>query len=296
MLRIAITGKEGQVVRSLVRAASSIGVEVIPVGRPQLDLIRPGSVKKALELSKPDIIVSAAAYTAVDQAEKEPDLAMAINSQGAEAVAVAARDLGVPIIHLSTDYVFDGKKPEPYVEEDQVAPLNIYGESKLAGERAVCAVTPNHVILRTAWVYSPYGKNFVQTMLKLGSERDELRIVADQWGCPTYAPDIALAIAQMARNLLAKPNDLTVRGIFHLAGFGETNWSQFASHIFELISKNGIRTPRVIPIETQEYPTPAHRPANSRLDCGKLETLHGIRLPPWQDSLQQCLRFSKLID
>jgi dTDP-4-dehydrorhamnose reductase len=288
-VRIAITGKQGQVVSSLIDVGPNLGVEVVPVGRPELDLLAPETVHPALANVRPDVIVNAAAYTAVDQAEKEPDQAMAINAKGAGAVANAARALGVPVIHLSTDYVFDGRKSTPYVEEDPVAPTNVYGASKLAGERAVTAATPDHVIVRTAWVYSPYGKNFVRTMLTLAQNRDEIRVVADQKGCPTYAHDIAVVLAAIARNLLDRPEDGHLRGIFHLACAGETNWAEFALAIFESLSVSGKPVPIVKPITTAEYPTPARRPANSRLDCSKLRRLHGVQLPPWRTSLKDCV-------
>jgi dTDP-4-dehydrorhamnose reductase len=288
-MRIAITGKQGQVVSSLIHAGPNLGVEAIPVGRPELDLLAPETVHPALAKARPDIVVSAAAYTAVDQAEKESDQAMAINANGAGAVADAAKALNVPVIHLSTDYVFDGSKSTLYVEEDPVGPSNVYGTSKLAGERAVAAATDDHVIVRTAWVYSPYGKNFVRTMLTLAQNRDEIRVVADQHGCPTYAHDIALGIVAIARNLLDRPQDEQLRGIFHLASAGETNWAEFASAIFESLSLLGKRVPTVKAITTAEYPTPARRPANSRLDCSKLAHLYDIRLPSWRASLKDCL-------
>jgi dTDP-4-dehydrorhamnose reductase len=289
-VRIAITGKQGQVVSSLINVGPILGVEILPLGRPELDLSIPGTVHHTLADTAPDLIVNAAAYTAVDQAEKESELAMAVNGKGAGAVADAASALHVPFIQLSTDYVFDGQKPAPYTEEDGVGPIGSYGASKLAGERAVMAATDNHVILRTAWVYSPFGKNFVRTMLSLAGARDEIRVVADQFGCPTYAPDIAIAVVTLARNLVNQPENNELRGIFHLCGTGETNWAGFASAIFESLRAQGKKAPVVVPITTAEYPTPAHRPANSRLDCGKLARFHGVRLPPWRESLEECLR------
>jgi dTDP-4-dehydrorhamnose reductase len=288
-VRIAITGKQGQVVSSLIDVGPNLDVEVVPVGRPELDLSAPETVHRALANVRPDVIVNAAAYTAVDQAEKEPDQAMAINANGAGAVANAAGALGVPLIHLSTDYVFDGRKSTPYVEEDPVEPINVYGASKLAGERAVAAATDDYVIVRTAWVYSSYGKNFVRTMLTLAQTRDELRVVADQYGCPTYARDIAVGLVAIARNLSDRPKDKELRGIFHLAGTGETNWAEFASTIFESLRMLGKRVPVVKPITTVEYPTPARRPANSRLDCSKLACSHSVQLPPWQTSFKDCV-------
>jgi len=259
------------------------------MGRPQFDLTASEMVESTLSAAGPDIVVNSAAYTAVDQAEREPEQAKAVNENGAAAVAAAAHALAVPLIHLSTDYVFDGSKATPYKEEDSVAPTSVYGASKLAGERAVAAATPNHVILRTAWIYAPYGKNFVRTMIALGQTRDEVRVVADQCGCPTYAPDIATAIVTIARNLLSNPDNPELRGLFNLAGNGETSWADFALAIFAILRAKGMRAPVVTAITTADYPTAARRPAISRLDCGKLARLHGIRLPAWQDSLRTCL-------
>jgi dTDP-4-dehydrorhamnose reductase len=288
-MRIAVTGKQGQVVSALVEAGPKLGVEVLPVGRPELDLLSPKTVLPALANIRPNIIVNAAAYTAVDQAEKEPEVAMAVNANGARAVADAARTLSVPLVHLSTDYVFDGSKSTPYIEQDRVAPANVYGASKLAGEQAVTAATRDHVIVRTGWVYSPYGKNFVRTMLTLAQNRDEVRVVADQYGCPTYAHDIAVGIVGIGRNLLDRPQHEQLHGIFHMACAGETNWARFASAIFESLRLSGKPVPKVTPITTAEYPTSARRPANSRLDCSKLERVHNIRLPSWRTSLTACL-------
>jgi dTDP-4-dehydrorhamnose reductase len=289
-IRIAVTGKHGQVVRALVEAGPALGIEVITVGRPELDLAVSKTVQPVLTAAEPDLVVNAASYTAVDKAEQEPEQANAVNATGAGAVAAAACVLGVPLIHLSTDYVFDGSKPTPYVEEDPVTPSNVYGASKLAGEQAVAAATPNHVILRTAWVYSPFGKNFVRTMLALAQCRNEVRVVADQHGCPTYAPDIAVAIVAIAQNLLNKPDDHRLRGLFHLAGSEETSWADFAAAIFDFVAANGMHKPLVIPIPSVDYPTAAYRPKNSRLDCSKLERLHGVLLPSWRASLTTCLK------
>jgi dTDP-4-dehydrorhamnose reductase len=288
-IRIAVTGKHGQVARALTEAGPSLDAAVIPLGRPELDLEAPETIERALAAAGPDIVVNAAAYTAVDQAEREPAIASAVNGTGAGAVAAVARTLSVPVIHLSTDYVFDGGKTSAYVEEDGVAPASAYGASKLAGEQAVAAATGEHAILRTAWVYAPFGKNFVRTMLALAQSRDEVRVVADQHGCPTYAPDIAVAIIGIARNILRNRSDPALRGIFHLAGSGETSWAGLAGAIFAFLAKQGLRKPVLTPITSAEYPTPARRPANSRLDCGKLARVHGIKLPFWRDSLGICL-------
>ena len=289
-MRLAVVGKQGQVARALSEAgAAEPGVTVIPLGRPELDLSVPSTILKTLGAAAPDIVVNAGAYTAVDQAEEEPELAAAVNASGPGAVAEAARIMGVPVIQLSTDYVFDGKKPNPYTEEDHPAPASVYGATKLAGERAVAAATPNHLILRTAWVYAPYGKNFVRTMCALARDRDEVRVVNDQFGCPTYAPDIAAAIICLSRNLLENPSDSRLRGLFHLAGSGETSWAGLAEAIFSFLETKALRRPVLTPIASAAYPTRARRPTNSRLGCGKLSRVYGLKLPSWRDSLTVCL-------
>jgi dTDP-4-dehydrorhamnose reductase len=288
-IRIAVTGRQGQIARALAEEGPALNAEIILLGRPQLDLALPETIGPTLKAVTPDIVVNAAAYTAVDQAEQELEIAFAVNGAGAGAVAQATRALGIPIIHLSTDYVFDGNKENAYVEKDLVAPANVYGASKLAGEQALAAATDDYVILRTAWVYAPYGKNFVRTMLALAENREEVRIVADQVGCPTYAPDIAVAIVGIARNLLGNPPDPLMRGLFHLAGTGETSWADFGATIFAFLAAKGLRKPALTPIASAEYRTSARRPANSRLNCAKLASVHGIKLPSWRDSLGLCL-------
>ncbi len=288
-IRIAVTGKNGQVARALAEAGPLLEVEIIPIGRPELDLTAPETVQLALSAVTPAVVVHAAAYTAVDEAEREPAKADLVNRIGTRAVAEAARGLGIPVIYLSTDYVFDGTKTSAYVEEDSVAPANAYGASKLAGEQAVSASTEDHVILRTAWVYGPYGKNFVRTMLTLAEKRNEVSVVDDQHGCPTYAPDIAAAIIGIVRSLLGNPSDPRLRGVFHLAGSGETTWAGFASAIFAFLAAKELRRPTLTAIASADYPTPAHRPANSRLNCAKLSRVYGIALPSWSDSLGICL-------
>jgi dTDP-4-dehydrorhamnose reductase len=286
-MRIVVTGREGQVAQSLAEAGGAAGHEIVRLGRPELDLMRPDGIAAAISAAAPDIVVSAAAYTAVDKAESEPDEAFAVNAVGAGAVAEAAHRLGVPIVHLSTDYVFDGTKPTPYLESDAVGPVSVYGASKLEGERRVGAV-PNHAILRTAWVYSPFGRNFVKTMVALGAERGEVRVVADQRGTPTSAADIAQALLAVAKTMTGS-NDPALRGVFHLAGSGEASWADFAEAIFADLVRQGRAPVAVRRIVTAEYPTPARRPANSRLDCTKLLEAHGVRLPVWQDSLAICI-------
>jgi len=286
-MRITVTGREGQVVRSLAERARERAVELVAVGRPELDLAGTSdAIIAALEAVRPDVIVSAAAHTQVDKAESEPELAFAINDGGARAVAQAARRLGVPVIHLSTDYVFDGQKAAPYVEEDLTGPTGIYGASKLSGEQAVLSEQPNSAVLRTAWVYSPFGANFVKTMLRLANDRDEISVVADQRGNPTSALDIADGILQVATNL-AQDSNSDLRGVFHMTGAGEASWAEFAEAIFAASAARDGPSAQVRLIGTSDYPTPARRPANSRLDSGKLARMHGVTLPDWHASLNK---------
>ncbi|MFG1320777.1 dTDP-4-dehydrorhamnose reductase [Xanthobacter autotrophicus] len=282
-MRLAVTGKQGQVVTSLLERGAAASVEVIALGRPELDLADPASVKAAIAAAAPDVVVSAAAYTAVDKAESEPELAFEVNEVGAGAVAEAAAALQVPIIHLSTDYVFAGDKADPYLESDPTGPVSVYGASKLAGEKKVAAATGNHAILRTAWVYSPFGANFLKTMLRLGASRDMLRVVADQRGTPTSALDIADAVITVARRLKTDP-DPALRGVFHLTGGGEGTWADFAEVIFASLEARTGRCVAVERITTADYPTPARRPANSRLSNRKLQSSYGVKLADWDVS------------
>ena len=285
-MRILVTGREGQVARSLLERGSLAGHEMIALGRPELDLAGDAAaIVDAIEAARPDVVVSAAAYTAVDKAGSESDAAFAVNANGPGAVAKAARKLGVPLIHLSTDYVFDGSKASPYVEEDMPDPMGVYGASKLAGEDVVLATHGNVAILRTAWVYSPFGANFVKTMLGLASDRDEVAVVADQRGNPTSALDIADGVLAVAANLVAN-DDPVLRGIFHMTGSGEASWAEFAEAIFAASAAAGGPSARVRPISTRDYPTPAKRPANSRLDSSKLALVHGTTLPDWKKSTE----------
>lgn len=283
-MRIVVTGKEGQVVRSLAERGASAGHDIVRLGRPELELANGAdAIVATIAAARPEVIVSAAAYTAVDKAESERELAFAVNHEGAAAVAAAAHRLGVPLIHLSTDYVFDGAKGEAYVETDPTGPTGVYGASKLAGEQAVLAAHDDVAILRTAWVYSPFGTNFVKTMLRLAEDRDEISVVGDQRGNPTSALDIADGIIAIAANLVAG-HDPGQRGIFHLAGSGDASWAEFAEAIFAASAANGGPSARIRPIGTADYPTPAKRPANSRLAGDKLALAHGVRLPDWRRS------------
>jgi dTDP-4-dehydrorhamnose reductase len=279
-LRLAVTGLTGQVVSALIERAPR-DVEIIALGRPQLDLGVRGAVLASLRHAGCDAIVNAAAYTQVDKAESEPERAMLVNGVGAGNVAEAAAELDAPLLHLSTDYVFDGALDRPYREDDPTRPLTAYGRSKLAGEERIAARHQNCLILRTAWVYSPFGVNFVKTMPRLGAERDEVRVVADQWGNPTNALDIADALFALARRLVADPSP-NLRGVFHLAGSGEATWADVAERL-------GRKPVRVKRIATADYPTPARRPANSRLDTAKLGENFGLSAPPWRDSLENCV-------
>lgn len=284
-LRIAVTGREGQVARALVERGRALGVEVVSVGRPALDLAKAQTVLPALAAAEPQVIVNAAAYTTVDKAESEPALAHAVNEAGAGAVAAAAARLGVPVVHLSTDYVFDGHIGRPHREEDVPAPVNVYGRSKLAGEAAVAAAAPDHAILRVAWVYSPVGRNFVRTMLTLAENRDVVRVVADQRGTPTSALAIADGIIAVARNLVARPGEVALRGLFHMSAAGEATWADLAEAVFAESATRGGPAARIERIGTADYPTPAARAPDTRLDCSRIAAVHGVALPPWRVSL-----------
>jgi dTDP-4-dehydrorhamnose reductase len=284
---ILVAGRTGQVARSLAEEARWSGIRLVALGRPDLNLADARSIGRAVAAIKPCLIINAAAYTAVDKAESEPAPVFTVNRDGAGQLATAAATAQVPLIHISTDYVFDGLKPSPYVENDPPAPLGIYGRSKLEGEAAVREACPRALVLRTSWLYSPYGQNFVRTMLRLAGSRDEVRVVADQRGTPTAARDIAAAILKIAPQMLAGRCD---GGLYHLAANGSTTWHGLAAAIFANWSRRGRRVPMSVkPITTAEYPLPARRPANSQLDCGKIERDLGVRLPHWEASLSACL-------
>lgn len=285
-MRVVVTGKSGQVAMALLECAAIRGIDAVGIGRPALELTDIGSIGRALEASGADVIVSAAAHTAVDRAESEPELAHAINAEAAGEIARTAARMDVPLIHLSTDYVFDGSKATLYVEDDRTAPLGVYGQSKLAGEEAVRAAGGNHVILRTAWVYSPFGSNFVKSMLRLAETRPVLRVVSDQRGAPTSALDIADSVLTIAAALLAEPGKAELRGTFHLTGSGEASWAEFAAEIFRISAARGGPAAEVEPIPSSEYPTPAARPANSRLSLARLKAAYGIVMPDWRTSTE----------
>lgn len=288
-MRLLIAGWQGQVAHALVELApSAADVEAFAVGRPGLDLCNAATIKRAMTDFRPDVIINSAAYTAVDKAESEQDAAFALNRTGAGLLAEEAAKRSAAIIHISTDYVFDGRKLAPYVETDGVAPQNVYGHSKLQGEQAVRQMNPEHVIARTAWVYSPVGANFVKTMLRLAAERDSLRVVDDQVGNPTYAPHLAAALLEIARKVRHEPQN-GQWGTYHLAGCGEVSWCGFAREVFRVSAGLGGPSAAVTPIATAEYPTPAARPKNSRLDCTKAEQMFGVALPDWREGVRECV-------
>jgi dTDP-4-dehydrorhamnose reductase len=285
---IIIVGSNGQLGWELVRQSRLKGLEAQALDCPGIDIGDPLSIRSCLTPMRVRIIVNAAAYTAVDKAEAEPDAAFAVNREGARNLAVFCKDRRLPLIHMSTDYVFDGTKEGAYLENDSVAPLGIYGRSKEAGEAEVRGLLESHVIIRTAWLYGVHGQNFVKTMLKLGRERETLRVVADQWGCPTYAADLAGAVLKVAGLYLA--GSAIAWGTYHYCGAGMTSWHGFGSAIFELARKyESLKVREVTPITTAEYPTPAKRPANSVLNCSKIERSFAVRLRPWKESLSEMI-------
>jgi dTDP-4-dehydrorhamnose reductase len=282
---ILVTGGSGQL-------ASALAAATVPVclrGRPAFDFDRPETIAAAFDEANPWLVVNAAAYTAVDAAEKDADAAYRANRDGPAELARLCEVAGIPLIHISTDYVFDGDKGEPYVETDPVAPQCVYGASKLAGEAAVLAACRRVVVLRTSWVYAPTGRNFVRTMLTLGRTRDRLTVVADQKGCPTTAADLAAAILEIAAHIAAAGWQEKFGGVFNAAGTGWTTWHGLASAVFAEAARHGAPAPIVDPITTADWPTPAKRPADSRLDCTKLATVFGVRLPDWQPSLARTI-------
>jgi dTDP-4-dehydrorhamnose reductase len=282
---ILVTGGTGQLASSL-KAAGGDAIRV--AGRPALDFDRPESIVASFREVAPTLVVNAAAYTAVDAAEDDAEAAYRANRDGPGALARLCAAAGVPLIHISTDYVFDGAKGAPYVETDPTAPTGVYGASKLAGEHEVLAAWARTVVLRTSWVYAPTGKNFVRTMLRVGADRDRLRVVADQRGCPTTAADLADAILAISARLREGWRD-EYAGVFHAAGSGETTWHGLAVATFEEAARFGARVPVVEAIATADYPTKAKRPADSRLDCGKLASVFAVRLPDWRVSLARTI-------
>lgn len=286
MARVVVLGADGQLGRELRRAAAPQDLTLVFAGRREID-IAAGAAIDALAAMAPDAIINAAAYTTVDKAESEPDRAFAINRDAAGALAGAAAKLGAAFLHLSTDYVFGGDKPGAYVETDIKAPLNVYGASKSEGEDAVLRHHSSALVLRTSWVYSPFGANFVKSMLALGEARGQVRVVADQFGRPTSGRDLAATcLALIARQLAGED---AAKGIFHFANRGETNWADFAEAIFAEAARRGRRPVAITRIASADYPTPAKRPANSCLDTAKIETAFGLQPRPWRAALGECV-------
>lgn len=288
-MRILVLGRSGQLAQCLAQAATGSDIVLACVGRPETDLGNRAALDAAIATHHPDVVVNAAAYTAVDKAESEREAAYAVNATGAGQAAAASASAGIPVIHVSTDYVFDGGKAAPYVESDATGPVSVYGASKLEGERRVATANPRHIIVRTAWVVSPFGANFVKTMLRLAAERDELRVVADQIGSPTNAVDLAGALLAIARQVKDAPAADARWGIYHATNSGTATWADLAEATLAASARHGGRVVPVRRITTADYPTPARRPANSRLDGAKLARTFGITLPPWQDAVTRCV-------
>ena len=291
--RILLTGKNGQVGFELQRALAPLG-EVIAVGTADCDLSDANAIRGLMQRVQPQLVVNPAAYTAVDKAESDADKARAVNAVAPGVLGEEASRLGASVIHYSTDYVYDGSKDGLYTESDPVSPQSVYGQTKLDGERALQAVTPRHVILRTSWVVGAHGGNFAKTMLRLAGDRDELKVVADQFGAPTSASLIADVTAHIARQILRDGADGFPFGVYHLAAAGETSWHAYAQYVIgEAIGMGKAlkATPeRVLPIPASSYPTPARRPQNSRLDTHKLRQTFGLHLPHWQEGVKHILQ------
>jgi dTDP-4-dehydrorhamnose reductase len=289
-MRVLVTGKHGQLVQSLVeRAQSHAALDIVAVGRPELDLELPGSAAEVVRSIAPDAVINAAAYTAVDLAEDEPERAMRINADAAGELAAAAKAAGAPIIQISTDYVFDGRAGGPYSEDAPTNPLGAYGRSKLAGEERVRAENQEHLILRTAWVYSPFGQNFVKTMIRLAETREVVTVVADQHGNPTSALDLADALLVVLRHW-REGERVGQEVTYHLAGSGAASWFDLAEAVFEECRAHGHAAAKAEPIRTSDWPTKAARPSNSRLDSSAFSRDFGFDMPPWRASLPEIVQ------
>ena len=287
MRALVVGGLSGQVARELA-ALDGPEFAITVRGRPYLDLASPATLFAAMREAESDVVICSGAYTSVDQAEKEPDLARAINADGPTALANACAVAGVPIVHLSTDYVFDGAKTSPYVETDPTSPQSVYGATKRDGEIGVTASGARHVILRVSWVHAPRGKNFVRTMLRLANSRGHVGVVADQIGRPTYAAHLATALRDIAARLVLDSSAPT--GIFHLTGSGEAcSWLQFAETVFAASQARGGPFAVADPIPTSAYPTPARRPANSVLDCKRIADAYSLVMPHWTQGVEECV-------
>lgn len=285
-MKVLVTGSQGQVGRELLRLAHDFDVEAVGVNHDKLDITDQAAVQTFISEEQPDAVINAAAYTAVDKAEDDADAAYAVNATAVGYLAQACADLGIPLVHISTDYVFDGSKQGAYTEEDAVSPVGVYGQTKLVGEAEVQKYCTKHYVLRTSWVFSAHGNNFVKTMLRLGKEREQLGIVADQYGKPTSASEIARVIYQVLKS------DKQTWGIYHMAQPEVTSWHGFAQVVFDEAKQQGMQLAihDVQAIATKDYPTPAKRPANSVLDCSKLEQAFGLNIKPWTASLSEVMK------
>ena len=295
-MRTLLIGKNGQIGGELEKPLADLG-EMIALDRQGLDLSRPDTMREQIRYLQPDIIVNAAAYTAVDQAESEPELAMAINGTALAIVAKEAQRVGALLVHYSTDYVFDGKKSTPYIEQDAPHPLGVYGRSKLAGEQAICTQAARFLIFRTAWVYDAHGRNFLNTIKRLGGQRAELTIVDDQLGAPTWSRDIAQATASAITLYMANPAAQQLNGIYHMSAQGQTSWFDFA----QAAKQHGLfadlaDAPTLRAIRSAEFPSAAQRPMYSVLSNAKLHATFGIQLPHWESSLRQFMQLNTALD
>lgn len=287
-MRVLLLGGSGQVGTELRALARPQHVDVVAPDRCEFDLTDEQAIDRLMAEGPWSAVINAAAYTNVDRAESEEPIAFAVNAEAPTRLAAETGRRGIPLVHISTDYVFDGRKGAPYVEGDEVAPLNVYGRSKLGGERGVRTGNPRHIILRSSWVYSPFGKNFVKTVLRLADERERLTIVADQRGCPTAARDIAQACLDIALRCALAPGRPNY-GLYHFTGAGDATWFEFAKTILELAADRIGKSPQVVPIQTVDYPTPAIRPNDTRLDCTAVVREFGVKLRPWRQALTETI-------
>jgi dTDP-4-dehydrorhamnose reductase len=287
-MRFLLFGGTGQVGEEFRALAMPDGVQLVAPSRNALDLEDADAIARVIAAEPWNVVINAAAYTQVDRAEAEEAVAFAVNARAPSRLAAETGRRGIPLVHISTDYVFDGTKGAPYIEQDKVAPLNAYGRSKLAGEVGVRAANARHVILRTSWAYSPYRRNFVRTILRLALERERLAIVADQRGCPTAARDIAKACLDIAMRCASDP-ERAPYGVYHFAGAGEASWFELAQAIVNMSAGRRARSPEIVPIRTCEYPTPAARPLDARLDCTAVVREFGVELRPWREALEETI-------
>ena len=289
-MKILVVGGQGMLGQELMACFPATEFTVVNYGLPELDITNEKSVHHVVDSVHPDIVINAAAFTAVDLAETEIDLAYAVNRDGPKHLGLSCRRMGVPLIHISTDYVFDGKSGRPYREQDPPSPLGIYGKSKWAGEEAIRQCHDKHIIIRTAWLYSIYGNNFVKTILRLASQQTELRVVNDQFGSPTSAKDLARAIQNICVNL-GVGGTRDEWGDYHYCGAGETTWFEFARFLIEEGKEFApLRVQRILPLSTAEYPTPAKRPQYSVLDCAKIQKVFGVLTNHWETSVRNCIK------